>query len=445
MLARLAIALVAGSVLVAAPAPAGAADPIVARDTLIQRVWPLDGDLVYRRLADRNPRPKRVWMARFRGRLHRARGIPRRATSGDIGRDANGRKVFTFAAVRHEGYYVVSAKWFVYDLARNRTGPLRGLPTNCVVHWASVWRHSMAYTAECNGDTYPTLYLRQGKRTRRLRSAAGVVGVAYRGGTLGVIVEDGLDNSFVEQWMANGKQCSRRIDPSFGDGTGDGGWIPTDLWIANGYLTWSMGGWAPRPNFAILAAKIAPGCETPGPIGQFPFTPETKTVRAVAVDDRRVFYAGGKTLRRHALPATPSFDPPRNDNFESALELSGDPPRSATGRVAYATVQPGEPLADTKHTVWYAYRPATSGTVYVTVSPGCTSPPNCGGLFTFGVYTGTSPGALTEMPQSGGPYSPRYTRIDAVAGHTYWISVGSPLPEPKYEPFEVHIGSRPPE
>jgi hypothetical protein len=443
---RLAIALVAGSVLAAAPAPAPAraADRIVARDTLIQYIWPLDGDLVYARGEYGKPVPKRVWMARYEGHLHQARGIPREVASGDIGRDAKGRKVFTFRVGRFEGGALASVKWFVYDLARNRARPLRGLPTKCVVLWVSLWRDSMAYTTECKGDPYPALFLRQGKRTRRVGSDPGGK-LVYRGGTLAVIVDDGLDDYYVEQWAAHGKQCSRRIDPSFGDATVETGWFPTDLWIANGYLTWTMGAFAVRPDFAILAAKVAPGCKTPGPVGLFPFRPETKTLRTVVVDDRRVFYADDKTLRRHALPAAPSFRPPSNDDFNSAQRLFGGAPLSASGTLAYATVQPGEPLAETKHTVWYAFRPTKSGTVYVTVSPSCSTPPNnCGGLPRFGVYTGTSPGALTEIRKSGGPYSPRYTRIDAVAGKTYWISVGSPLPEPRHEPFDIHIESSPP-
>jgi hypothetical protein len=300
----------------------------------------------------------------------------------------------------------------------------------------------MAYTAACKGDSWRTLFLRQGKRTRRLGSDPGNRHV-YRGGTLAVVSQNGGDDTQdVEQWTVNGKSCFREIDASWGDAT-DGDWYPYDLWIANGYLVWRMASW---PLGTILAAKVAPGCDGPGPVGLFPFTPETKPhALAVAVDERKVFYADDKTLRRHALPATPSFDPPPNDDFENAQQLSGDPPRSATGRVGYATVQPGEPLADTKHTVWYAYRPTKSGTVYVTISP-----PSCYCYAPrFGVYTGTSPGTLTEIPQSGdpngGPYSaPRYTRIDAVAGQTYWISVGSPVPEPNYEPFDVHIDSSPP-
>jgi hypothetical protein len=304
----------------------------------------------------------------------------------------------------------------------------------------SVWRHNVAFTAECPGDPYPALFLREGTRTRRLASDPGGFTLSYRAGTLAVILDTGLDTFFVQQWMANGESCVKRIDASGGDATDEAGWYPTDLWIANGYLIWTMGIFNLRPDFAILAAKVRPGCETPGPIGEFPFRPKTTKLRTMTVDSRRVFYADDKALRSHRLPAKPSFAPPPNDDFSDARELAGDAPLSSTGRVAYATVQADEPLSRTNHTVWWAYRPTTSGTVYVTVSPGCfTTPDNCGGLPQFGVYTGSGLGELEELRQSGGPYSPRYTRIDAVAGKTYWIAVGSPLPEPNYEPFDVQI------
>jgi hypothetical protein len=444
MYGRLAIAVVAVCTLtaVSSPAPARAADAIVAHDTLVQNVWPLGGDLVYRRLEHGKPIPKREWMARFRGHLRPARGIPSGAGSGDIGRDAKGRKVFTFALGGANG---ASPKWFVYSLASNRSRPLHGLPTNCPVAWVAVWRTDMAYTAQCKGDSHPALFLRHGKRTRLVQSDPGGSPLRFRGGALAVIFDDGLDDFYVQQWMANGRSCSRRIDASWGDATDDAGWFPTDLRITNGYVTWIMGDWALRPDFAILAAKLPSGCAAPGPVGLFPFRPETTTLRALAVDERRVFYADDKTLRSHPLAATPSYDPPSNDNFENAQQLSGDAPLSATGRVAYATVQHGEPLAKTKHTVWFSYRPAKSGTVYVTVNPSCNQvPDNCGGLPRFGAYTGTSADALTEIPQSGGPYTQRYTRIDAVAGRTYRIAVGSPLPEPRHEPFTLHVDAAPP-
>jgi hypothetical protein len=293
------------------------------------------------------------------------------------------------------------------------------------------------------------LFVKRGKRTHLVSEDTGGGKLVFRGGTLAVQFDDGLDDYEVLQREANGKSCVKRIDGSFGDATSGFGWFPEDLWIVNGYLTWTMGNPRNRPDFAILAAKVQPGCAEPGPIGRYPFKPETTSVQAIAVDNGRVFYADGKTLRRHALPAQPSFDPPSNDNFEQAQQLAGDAPLSATGDVAYATVQPGEPLAETKHTVWYAFRPATSGTVYVTVDGACPynpPDPSCGGAYQFGVYTGSSPNALTQIPLSSstGDSGRVYTRVDAVAGQTYWISVGSPAPEPKYEPFTVHVEANPP-
>jgi hypothetical protein len=438
---RFAIVLVLVSAFAAlsAPAQARAADPIIARDTLIQSIWPLDGDLVYYRSVQ--PLPERVWMARFRGRLHVARGIPPEAGAGDLGRDAKGRKVFTFAVTSSEGD---APKWFVYDLARNNTRSLGGLPANCRVSWVSLWRGSMAYEALCEGEQSSALFLRKGRRTRRLESSLGVLGVAYRGGNLAVTLEDGLDNAYVEQWAANGKRCIRRIDSSFGDATNNDGWYPTGLWMLNGYVAWAMGDFNVRPDFAILAAKVRPGCKAPGPTGLFSFRPETTTMRTFAVDVRRVFYADDATLRRHTLPRKPSVARPRNDDFKKAQQLSGDAPVSATGVLAHATYQRGEPLRHTHHTVWYAYRPTKSGTVYVTVSDSCSSPTrDCGGSNRFGVYTGKSPSKLKLLPPTGGPYSPNYTRVDAVAGKTYWISVGTRLPE-KYEPFTVRVDLTPP-
>src|SRR3954469_23347851 len=176
MRTRLIIALVVLNALAAAasPAQARAADPIIARDTMIQSIWALGGDLVYHRREFGKPLPARVWMARYRGRLHVARGIPRGAGGADMGRDAKGRKVFIFAVTRSEGGAVVSRKWFVYDLARNRSRALGGLPrTKCIVGVIGLWRDSVAYTTECKGDESPSVFLRKGKRTKRLPTVVG--------------------------------------------------------------------------------------------------------------------------------------------------------------------------------------------------------------------------------------------------------------------------------
>jgi hypothetical protein len=434
MRTRLSIALAAGLVaVVSAPAEAArAADEIVARDTVISAIYPLGGDLVYSR-GTRRGLPQRVWMARFQGDVHRARGVPRQALRGDIGRDGKGRKVFTFG-VAHRN----TTKWFVYDLARNRTRRLHGLPAACFyVRWAAIWRGSLAYTAACKGKTGSGLFVSDGTRTRHLSTDPGGDQLRFRGGSLAVIFDDGADDFWVKQWMANGEVCDRRIDPSFGDATSEQyGWFPSGLWIANGYLTWTMGSPHGRGDFAILAAKVPAGCDTPGPVGMFPFTYDTSSPHAVAVDTGRVYYADGNTLRTEPLPATPSFDPPPNDDFKHAQEIAGDVPLSATGRVAYATVEPGEPLADTQHTIWYAYRPTSSRMVDVILTGACSSATeSCYRAFRYGVYTGTSPDALTEIPPAG----EYYTRFQAEAGRTYWIAVGKALPEPYHEPVTVRV------
>jgi hypothetical protein len=373
-------------------------------------------------------------MALFKGHLRQIRGIPERAEIGDIGLDAKGRKVFTFATTRRKKGTVVSARWLAYDLAQNRTHPIGGLPAKCLVTWATLWRGSMAYTTSCKRERDSGLFVRQGKRTQRLPIEPSGYALRFRAGTLAVIFDTGLDDFVVYQRMANGKECQKQIDPSYGDATSEYGWAPSGLWNTGDALIWTMGSWRVRRDFVILTAKVLPGCRTPGPIGTLPFTPETATVDALAVDGRRVFYADDDAVRRHILPAEPSFDPPANDDFEHAQQLSGGPSFYATGRVAYATVQPGEPLADAKHTVWYAYRPEQSGTFYVNGPTG---------RFRYGVYTGTSPGTLVPIPPPSDPYQ-TYTRVDGVAGETYWIAVGSPSPEPNHEPFVVTVTPNPP-
>jgi hypothetical protein len=448
MTVRLVITLVAAGLVAALSSPqdAWAKDAIVARDTAISSIYALDGQLVYRRGLDKTP--KRAWMVRFKRHLRRATGIPRRATAGAIGRDAKGRVVFTFARAQDLSGANPRAKWFIYDLARKRNRPLGGLPSNCYVGWAALWRDSVAYTASCEKSADSGVFVRQGKRTQRLGEDPGTNALAFRDGTLAAIFDDGLDDFFVVQYLANGEPCVQRLDGSFGDATDSKGFFPTGLWIANGYITWTMGHPRIRPDFAILSAKVAAGCAAPGPVGLFAFTPETSTVGALAVDGRRLFYADGKTLRSHKLPAKPFTGPPPNDNFEQAEELSGAPPLSPTGRIAHATAQSGEPLADTKHTVWYAFRPTTSGTVYVSLPNSCPAGPEfCEWDLRYGVYTGTSRSTLTQIPPSdNGTVSPQddYTRVDAVAGKTYWISVGSPRDEPRFDPFRLHIDKSPP-
>src|SRR4051812_33881359 len=184
---RLAIvpAVIALAAALSPPAQARAADEVVAHDTLIRSIYPLDGDFVYSRplLLTREEHPPRVWMASFGGRLHPARGIPPEAYAGDIGRDRKGRKVFTFAVERQKGG-AFSSKWFVYDLASNRTRRLDGLPRDCFVGWAALWRGRMAYTARCKTRARTGLFVRQGKHRQRLQEDWGGETPVLRGGTI---------------------------------------------------------------------------------------------------------------------------------------------------------------------------------------------------------------------------------------------------------------------
>jgi hypothetical protein len=434
---RLAIALIAAAVLAFGPSPAHARakDTVVARDTLIQEIWALDGDLVYWRYG--NSLPQRVWMVRFKGRLHEAKGIPRLAGSGGLGLDANGRKVLTFRS---------AGEWFVYDLASDSARPVGDLGTSCPIDWLSIWRNSTAYSTSCQDPTKDELFVRRANQTRRVGGAYGTLSLTFREGTVAEVYEDGNDNDGVALKAAGGKSCFEIIPGSVGDGSaGDAFWIPRGrAQIVNGYIAWMMGDPLQNPDFRILAAKIRSGCETPGPVGVFPFKPRTAHMHALAVDDGRIFYADGKTLRRQVVPARPSTARPANDDFKRAKKLSGNLPLFAKGDTAYATAQRGEPLAAAGHTVWYAFRAKTTRRTYVTVNPWCRddTPEFCVGSYSYGVYTGSRPDALTLIRPTYPPGRFKYTRIDAVAGHTYWIAIGSTF-EPNYQPFTVRVAKKP--
>jgi hypothetical protein len=292
----------------------------------------------------------------------------------------------------------------------------------------------MAYQAYCDTAKRSGLWFRDGKRTFRLTGDTrnGLFHLTLRGGTLAGILDIGDGDVVVTQFMHEGKRCIKRIGSSFA--VGDDPWAPSDVWIANGRLTWVQGSWQTHPygTFAVLSSKLAPGCDTPGPNARFDFTPETSTVRSMALDGQQLFYAGQDSIRRHTLPAEPSFAPPANDDFENAQPLPGDAPTFASGWTAYATTQPGEPLANSKQTVWYAFRPTTSRPLYV----------NMGYFFRgeFAIYTGSSLATLTPVPTTQDYVSKRF---DAVAGETYWIAVGTSDPDPFYYPFTVAVAPDP--
>ena len=109
---------------------------------------------------------------------------------------------------------------------------------------------------------------------------------------------------------------------------------------------------------------------------------------------------------------------PPNDLFSNALTISGAR-GSTTGSNAAATVEPGEPGGSGRPSVWWQWRPASSGTVTIDTVGSAVA-------MDLGVYTGTIVSALRSLEQDyayGGEQS-RVT-LAVAAGITYKLRVSS--------------------
>ena len=113
----------------------------------------------------------------------------------------------------------------------------------------------------------------------------------------------------------------------------------------------------------------------------------------------------------------PEDDPPPNDLFSNALTISGES-GSTTGSNVAATVEPGE-LSWGRSSVWWQWRPASSGTVTIDT---------VGSTFEadLGVYTGTLVSALRELERDYA-YGEEQSRVTlaVAAGTTYKLRVSS--------------------
>jgi hypothetical protein len=413
-------------------ASARAADPVIVSQRILTGPTVLNGNMVYRQ----GPKPG-VCMRRVGGKLSRATRLPLPdCGAGGMNLDSHGRVVSVYSHARFKGGNLVSVRWYAYDVKSDRTRRVTGLPGgDCIVSALSIWRTRTVYAAKCSSKKRSGVWMKEGKRTTRVLASAELVeGFVLRGGTLAGIVDVDADTFQAYQLMVGGKPCVRAIESSRDDPENKevGG-----LWIANGNIVWARGYYpndVPAPYAGLFTAKVPSHCAAPGPNGRFDFTPETVKLRSLALDGRQVYYAGGGSIRRHTLPAQPSYDPPANDNFENAQSLTVGT-SSLPGRTAWATTQPGEPLADVKQTVWYTFTPATSATLSVHVDP-LYRP---GNELKFGVYTGTSLATLTPV---GGPSSaPGSIQFDAVAGKQYWIDVGTSDAQANYMPLYVSVTS----
>jgi hypothetical protein len=120
--------------------------------------------------------------------------------------------------------------------------------------------------------------------------------------------------------------------------------------------------------------------------------------------------------------AAPAVAAPGNDDFEHAAALGGGARVSVNGTLAGAGSQPGDPLGRAAD-VWYSYTPAAGGPVAISLPErdGSVAPPPT-------VYTGADRGHLLPVPSTQDGWYGR-SRIDAVAGQTYWILVSGWQPQ----------------
>jgi hypothetical protein len=445
---KAALALVVASVLVPllqAPATARAADQVVGRvdDTVVGRLFQLGGVTLYQ---EKGPNPylshphhelvDAPWTRVVNGKSRPVRDIPPTVGVGDIGRDASGRVVLTYYVDETKPDGPLLRRWFIYDVLRDRSRPIRGLNRDgCGVAILTIWRKRMVYQKACPDDRTAGLFSKIGKKVERIARYHSIVYMVQRGGSVAGIIEDGVGDLHVFRFMDGGVACVEEVPSGFG--TGDGYWHPTGVWFSRGKLVWSMGAPGTAPNFALLAAKRSGACKALGPVGELPFTSETKSVSAMAVDADRLVYAGNAVIKAHRLPPKPSIDPPANDDFEHAQPLSTKLPYRILVRIGHATRQRGEPGVKGPYeqkprtptrTLWYAFRPAASGTAWVSSDN-----------HTEAVFTGSKLRHLTPIPPG-----PLATEVHGEAGKTYWITVALDSEEPFYQPFYLTIGTAEP-
>ena len=121
-------------------------------------------------------------------------------------------------------------------------------------------------------------------------------------------------------------------------------------------------------------------------------------------------------------PFAAAVDPPANDDWANAEVLSPVGGGVLTGDDTAATVENLEPNTDTPNffgnTVWYRYDAATAGRVWFNLQPQYSR----GSLV---VYTGDAIGTLEAATEVAAGPSPQTVGLDAVAGTTYWIQIGT--------------------
>lgn len=396
------------AICLAGAAPAMASQ-VVVRDTAIHSVFALGRTVVYARVIGHHA-PYRFELFRAsHGHRMRLRHVPAGTFPDSIGRDGHGRKVLTLEreVIRHDR--LANVEWWLYDIGRQRARRLRSVPTGrCAPQDVSVWWHRAAYTRECERAG---VFLRDRGHTRRvMRQEPEQQTLLLRANLLAAVMLEAEGDTAVWRLAADGKVCRLQIPDSYVEEE----WQNKGVWLSGRNLVWAFQySFSPTESDTVLGARLH-GCGDPGPTGSLPVDAKMpQAPGARTVDGRWLYFSDAHHLRRARLPRAPVTAPPANDDFENATPLAGDPPITLADQViGRATVQPGEPTeAAVTRTVWYAFRPATTERVFVSDNfYGATA-----------VYEGDSLGSLTKVSS---PATDTAVAFDAVAGHTYRISVG---------------------
>ena len=443
-------------------ARAGTADSTrVVRATDVARLFALDGTLLYLTVKSSESDPSGPLTARWArvvdGERSAARGIPANSEAWAVGRDSAGHVVVTMSqpsvgpdgSLQREG-----GPWWLYDVARDEARPLSVPATpGCTVADVAIWGERMAWVERCPAtpeDPAPVAVgLRDGTQTSMWSVTERYVAetrLALGPDSLAVLVATDSGPVWVHRIVDRGRVCvidgqspAEAAQSIAWAGEGPG-WYARGIWLGTAGLEWALAndegdqfGGRLFADLAVMASPLSGACQTLAE-QRYLAAPAVR-MGAVAIDGRSLYYATATAIYRHRLPARGTTKPPANDDFAQATFLGSRFPLHATGRIGHATRQRRDPRVEAfgvrrfawNRTVWYAFRPSRSGSVYTR-----------GGL-TY-VFTRSRRGSLRRVRSTGS--NDFNLRFSIEAGHKYWVMVGGG-PEPNYQPFTIDIRRRP--
>jgi hypothetical protein len=171
---------------------------------------------------------------------------------------------------------------------------------------------------------------------------------------------------------------------------------------------------------------------------------------AVAGRNYRIAVAGfAHSAGEGTFTLTTFHDPPSNDYFYGAQEISGNSAK-VEGTTLLATREFGEPVhypddpffRQGEHSVWYSWTPTFSGPVQMNTCQDAKI------SSTIAVYTGDAVSTLSPVAHntSACPSTPSGSKVtfDAVAGTTYRIAVAEPGGDHTQNTFTLEVGDTKP-